>query len=182
MKGLTDDFIAIDTNVFRHIRSARNADNHITELLTSGISHGTVLLVDSENIITYEYGQVLIDENGRPQFNAEEDEDPAVMRLLSYWMNAAPKEVVNISTNANKELQSIIHDVIPLPKVGERKYSSTKVDRTFVYVAFAKDRVLISNDKTDIINRRDALISAVKSLNLGNADVITSECAHTRIQ
>ena len=54
-------------------------------------------------------------------------------------------------------------------------------DRFFVYVAFKKDRVLVTNDRGDILNNRKELKRKAKTLRLKDADILNSQEAYERI-
>ena len=131
MKGLTNDFIAIDTNVFGHlINNEINADCHIHKLLrapTEGEDE-IKLLIDTGGEIIKEYGYHL-----RPKY-LEVSERLDEAQILKYWMLYVSKEKTVVDKTGL--LWRTISEV--LPESGE------ETDRIFVYIAFKKERILIS--------------------------------------
>ncbi|MDA8000747.1 MAG: hypothetical protein MPL62_05530 [Alphaproteobacteria bacterium] len=138
MKGLTNDYIAIDTNVFGHLTDTdgKNADGHINRLLTKLAQKQITLLIDVG-------GKILAEYNGHldpKKLKAKQKLNEA--QLIDYWMNHAPKKrvVVDENTPLWEEISRIIWE------------ESEENDRIFVYVAFAKGRILVSNDRKHITN------------------------------
>lgn len=169
MKGLTKDFIAIDTNVFGHLTSNRyNADRHIHELLrVSSEEKGKIaLLVDTGREILEEYKTHL-----QPKrLEAKERWDEA--QILKYWMFHAPTKKIVVDKSGL--LWKAILEAIP--------EQEEETDRIFVYVAFKKGRILISNDRKHIVNRRPKLMVCRKNGYCGSgADVMCSREAYGKI-
>ena len=180
MKGLTDDHIAIDTNVFRHLRSPEwNVDDHITGLLTAGMRDQVRLLMDSAGIILDEYQRLLVGEDGKPSFEVRDSEDPVHIALILYWMTQAEQVMVDV---AEDPVSRLVDVALPLLPEGSKRYWNVVVDRVFVYVAFEKDRVLVTNDDTDILSKRDVLRARARGVGQNKADVLTSAEAWARVQ
>ena len=170
MKGLTEDFIAIDTNIFRHLLKAEgdNGNEHIAHLLSSNMPNSVTqpveLLVDIDDEIEDEYlSQLSIDldiYNHSP-----------LARIIKYWIYLVKRKQVEV--DKTDETWEMVSSIIPKDKLR---------DQIFVYVAFKSDRILISNDKKDIIRNRYELKSKARALNLYNADVMDSVEAHSKLQ
>src|SRR5437867_3224100 len=94
MNGLTNDLIAIDTNVFLHLlhwgddedAQTINRDGHIDELLDRLRADKIALLVDDKNSISAEYREYI-----HPLMT--KDETDTKRYLLSYWMQVQVTEV-----------------------------------------------------------------------------------------
>lgn len=168
MIGLTDDFIAIDTNVFGHINSSRNEDMHIHRLLSCD-SESVKLLVDDGEVIASEYKRHLKDSM---RGDCEIAGGPQMLELcIRRWMRPQKQEQVVVCKD--DELMAAIKSIVP---------TEESTDQIFVYVAFAKDRILISNDEKHIINNRCALKLKAEDMELSQADVMTSEEASARLK
>ena len=145
IKGLTNDCIAIDTNVFVHLTNpAMNPCKHINRLLIRLQKKEVALLVDTGGEIRGEYKRHLsnqIKKQGAAQQTLHE------AQILKYWLYRASKKKVDV--NKSDLLWKAIFSIIP--------EENEKIDRIFVYVAFAENRILVSNDCKHIINRRAQL-------------------------
>lgn len=168
MNGLTDDFIAIDTNVFGHLIDAeKNAGRHIHRLLAMLAKKKITLLVDADGTISAEYAHHLIAE----RLHAKQRKNEA--QIIDYWMNHAPQK--NVAINQNDSLWHAILRVIP--------ESNEEPDRVFVYVAFKEGRILISNDHKHVIKRRDDLKLCYNHSTIpAGADVMPSSEAYALVK
>ena len=169
------DAVAIDTNVFVHLRNPeRNPDGHIHHLLGVLAAQGIELLVDDRGFIHREHERNVIPMLQGSSVNGEE------VYLLQYFMNANFHRKVTV--DPQDRLMAAIREVI-----FER---SKNADRTFVYVAFRQGRWLISNDITDIVEgsarestpRRHRLLRKTRRLRTDGADILTSHQAYAAIQ
>ena len=172
MNNLTADFIAIDTNVFEHLfNSQENRNNHIDKLLGQLFRDGIKLLVDKGSRITNEYKDRL----GR-RIRQMKHSDKGL--LLKHWID--PMNHNPIPT-PNDNLRSKIKQIV--------RTGASGTDITFVYVALSTGKVLITNDKHDIIDegtkpnqRRQKLLTIPKKIGRKNgADILTSEESYARI-
>lgn len=172
MRGLTDDFIAIDTNVFGQINSVENNEDLHIHALLSAESESVLLLVDDGGVINDEYRRHL-----RKSLDGEYEiaGGPAMLELcVLRWMK--PRKQKRVTVHAD-ELMIAIKSVVP---------PTEPIDQIFVYVAFVMNRILVSNDKGHIIGKRNELKSRVREQargrNLSHADVMCSREAHARLE
>ena len=140
MNGLPDDFIAIDTNIFEHLFNPKeNIDKHINKILSVLMENKTKLLIDETggrpSRIRDEYANRLIPRLRKPDIGTSE------MSLLDYWVSCAFEEIVVLDNG--DDLMTAIRGAMG---------HSNATDRIFVYVAFKKGRILITNDKKHIID------------------------------
>lgn len=170
------DAVAIDTNVFEHILNPQeNVNNHISELLAYLQERNTYLIVDDGNRIYGEYDNKLT-----PMIENADDIGPELY-LLRYWFLDAPSKDVNVTLNDS--LMTRIKRVIHEP--------SENVDRIFVYVAFKRGNLLISNDRNHIVigpdseagqsERRHRLIRETRRMYEPGAAILTSQEAQEKI-
>ena len=175
-KGALYESVAIDTNVFEHLRNPQeNPDQHIDGLLECLIRWQTELLVDDRNRITGEYNDRIT------QHLKDSDEIDNAATLLRYWFIYATHRQVELKLN--DALMGSIKTVIHEP--------SNRTDTIFVYVAFKEGRILISNDKDDIVfgpsseggrsSRRTRLLNATKRRRPNGSDILTSTEASSHI-
>ncbi len=173
MNALTSDFIAIDTNVFEHLLNPQNnTNNHISKLFIKLMDDKITLLVDDKDRIVNEYSQKI------ERILDEKDEMGDAVKILGttylYFMDhKQPVPVVS-----HDSLMTAIKSII------KKKKKSSVTDRFFVYVAFKSDRILITNDKKDMIDernqkgkRKQKLLKMAKKQSLKRADILTSESA-----
>ena len=164
MNNLTEDSIAIDANVFEHLLNPKqNHDNHITILLGQLRRDQIRLLVDDKKRIVKEYGQRLIN-----YMNKTAGDNPNRI-LLAYWFSRDNMEVVCVA--ANDKLMTAIKDII-LVKSGK-----AVTDRFYVYVAFKKGGILVTNDNEDILKNREELKRKTKNFCPRGRDIMTSQQA-----
>ena len=122
--------------------------------------------MDNEGKISNEYSHHLLRGNflKRNDINAEQ-------HSIRYWMDFARRETVTI---CNDLLLNAIIKIIPEEK--------EETDRILVYVAFKKNRVLISNDVKHIINRREELCGECRDASdISNSELLTSKEAYNRV-
>ena len=168
------DAVAIDTNVFVHLRNPeQNPDGHIHHLLGVLAEQGVKLLVDDRGVIQREHDRNVIPILEGGSVNGGE------VYLLQYFMDVNFQRRVEV--DPRDRLMAAINRVIFEP--------SKNADRTFVYVAFHEGKSLISNDRTDIVEgpagertpRRNRLLQETRRLRPHGADIFTSAEAHAQI-
>ena len=174
MNNLTQDFIAIDTNVFMHLfdsESKMNTDDHILYLIERLRKDEVRLLIDGpreKSRIRGEYYECL-----SPYVNSSLQWGRAEWKLLRYFLLPENSKVVDIDQKDN--LMVSIKGIIGVQK-GE-----SVTDRFFVYVAFKKERVLVTNDSDDILSKKKELKRKTKKLRLKGTDILSSQDAYKRI-
>ena len=172
-----EDCVAIDTNVFVHLLNPEeNVESHINELLQYLQREGVALIIDDGERILGEYYQ-----NIRAVMSCSDDAGIEIY-LLRYWTLLSPK--LRTSLDMGDGLMRTIKEVISEP--------SKSVDRIFVYVAFKKGRVLITNDERDIVcgptresgqsPRRNRLLRGTRSHRSDGAAILTSEEAYDKVR
>lgn len=161
INNLTSDTIAIDANVLRHLMNPQNnVDGHIGVLLKRLIQDGIQLLVDDQKEIGREYEYQIL----RRAENMEEGRAERI--LLLYWLNLDNHRMVTVDMTG--KLMSDITEVVPV---------KNGADRFYIYVAFKKNRILITNDKKDILNQRGLLAQIGPQC----AYILSSQDAHDRL-
>ena len=168
------DAVAIDTNIFEHILNPQeNLDDHINALLRHLQEQEACLIVDDSNRIFGEYnhriGPIIL----------RSDDTRNEIYLLRYWLLNAPRLFTSVV--GNDELMTKIGQVI----IELRE----AVDRIFCYVAFRNGRVLISNDRMNIVlgppsessARRNRMLHETRRLRPPGADILTSQEAYGKI-
>ena len=168
------DAVAIDTNVFVHLRNPeQNPDCHIHHLLGVLAEQSVELLVDDGSVVRQEHVRNVIPMlEGRSVNGAE-------AYLLQYFMDANFQRRVVV--NRQDRLMIAINGVI--------FEQSKNADRTLVYVAFHEGKWLISNDRTDIVEgpagegtpRRNRLLRETRRLRPDGAQILTSKEAHAKV-
>lgn len=165
MNNLTTDSIAIDVNVFMHLMDARVKDEHVRVLLRWLFNDKIMLLIDNKRKIFGEYKRHIL-----PLFK-QMDEGHPDSRLLTYWFLPDNRKTVPI--NMTGELMTAITKVIPLEK-GQ--------DRFYAYVALHEGRVLVTNDKKDILSKRAELLKIKVHPRLPKgAEILSSQQAYCRL-
>ncbi len=175
--NLTSDFIAIDTNVFEHLfNPEKNVNDHIAVLLRSLASGEVKLIGDTEGRIAREY------ENRLGHFFDGQDNPVKITHqnyidILRYWFR--PETHEGVAVDKKGSLMRAIREIVD---------SGDIVDRTFVYVAIQKDRILVTNDRRDIIDigkrpgkRRQELRRLARKSRKKHADILTSAEACNKI-
>lgn len=172
MNKLASDYIAIDTNVFEHLLNPQNnVSDHIGFLLGQ-LAHDNVhLIIDKNGRIWDEYTNRII--NGIKN-TINQNYEP----LLRYWLNVdASNREVNV--NQSDGLMVSIKGVIK---------GGTTTDKIFVYVAIHENRVLVTNDRNDILDegnkkyeRRKKLMKIAKNQNFKFARIYSSQEAHDKL-
>jgi len=138
MNKLTNDYIAIDTNVFEQLLNPQeNTDNHIDKLLGTLATDKVGLVVDKERRTENEYKNRFI-----LMFKNSSEKNTQQLSLLRYWIIPQVGNRKRISVSNRDQLMEAIRGVIT---------ENEAVDRIFVYVAFKSDRILITNDRRHII-------------------------------
>lgn len=141
MNKLTCDYIAIDTNVFEHLLNPQeNTNNHIDTLLVTLTRDRVGLIVDEDRRIENEYKNRI-----EPMLRNTADKNIQQLLLLRSWIVFQVGNRKRVSASNNDPLMTAIKGVIT---------ENEAVDRTFVYVAFKSDRILITNDRRHIIEGR----------------------------
>ena len=131
---LTSDYIAVDTNIFKNLLNPRyNKNNHIRKIFECFIKGKISLLVDSTNKITTEYLNSL-----STYIKTAKHDDNRIV-LYSFYNSRKIKVPVDLSD----DLMSCITQTVPKDK---------GTDRFFVYVAFKKGKILITNNTRDMIS------------------------------
>ncbi len=164
MNNLTTDSIAIDANVFMHLMDARVKDEYIRVLFRRLFNDKIMLLIDDKGKIFGEYYKHL-----KPLL--KKDECHLDSRLLAYWL--LPDNHKTVPINMTGELMTAITRIIPSRK-GQ--------DRFYAYVALHEGRVLVTNDKKDILSKRTELLRIRVHPRLPKgAKILSSQQAHDRL-
>ena len=176
MNILTKDFIAIDTNVFMHLfDSEKNTDDHILYLIERLRKDEIRLLIDGPREKSRIWGEYLA--RLSPYLNSSLQWGRAEWKLLRYFLLLpGNSKVVDIDQKDN--LMVSIKGIIGMRK-GE-----PVTDHFFVYVAFKKERVLVTNDRDDILSKKKELkrgARKAKTLKLKGADILSSQEAYKKI-
>lgn len=173
MNILTQDFIAIDTNVFEHLfNPEKNTNDHILYLIGRLRKDKIRLLIDGpreKSRIRGEYYERL-----SPYVNSSLQRGRAESVLLRYFL-LLPENYKVVKVNQKDDLMESIKGVIEVQK------GKPVTDRFFVYVAFKKERVLVTNDNRDILSKKKELKHKAKILRLKGADILSSQEAYERI-
>lgn len=182
----TGDFIAIDTNVFEHLfNPGKNADDHIGSLLTSLAHENIKLIGDTKGRIAHEYesrlGHFFVDDRqgGAERDTPERDVYQHHTETLRYWLRPETLES-RVTVDQGDSLMKAIKKIVN---------TGSGTDRIFVYVAIEDDRILVTNDRQDIIDRRgqreerrQELHRLAKKRNKKNAEILTSREACEKVQ
>ena len=170
MNGLIRDWIAIDTNVFEYLLNPKeNTNGHISKLLSQLRKDEIRLLVDNKRRITKEYNKRL---GSRSQMKSV-GEGKAERILLMHWFSPENQEVVDIKQQDT--LMTAIRGIIFTQR------GKPVTDRFFVYVAFKKGRVLVTNDHADIVSRRAELLQKTRNVRPKGADIMKSIEAYNKL-
>ena len=170
MNKLTSKWIVMDTNVFEHLVNPKeNICNHIYKLLERFLTDNILFLVDDEKQITREYSKRL------PKYFKKLNEGKGERLLLKRLFDSHKKVV---SVNLSDKLMTCITKIVPKNK---------GVDRFFVYVAFKKGKILVTNNTKDMIDdgkrtgeKRKELIKCLSHKNR-SANILTSWNAYNRL-
>jgi hypothetical protein len=136
-------YIGIDTNIFVHLLNpAENSGSHIDKLLGYLIKLRYQLLVDSTRKIGNEYQQKIV-----PIIRNKDDTRPQ-LPLLRFWMSLDIRHQVELNPRDNlmQQIRGVIHE------------RNEHADRAFVYVVCREDAILVTNDQTHILGRRNDLL------------------------
>ena len=167
---LTDDHIAIDTNIFEHLLNpAVNVEDHIGRLLAALREDDIGLIIDAGRRISAEYQR---------RFSMHKSvRNQDYLYTLKYWSN--PDRIkLEVGVSQQDSLMAAIKRIIP---DRDRGKISCTIDRLFVYVAIDSDRVLVTNDRRDIHgektargDRRAQLLKKAKQMHKRNAAIYDS--------
>ena len=180
---MTNDAIAIDTNVFEHILDPEmNVGNHINELLETLAFDDVSLIVDAERRIQNQYRNRLEEKFN----NASEKGNSLYIYKLWFEKRMNARKIVHV--NLSDDLMVTINGIL---------LRSERVDKILVYVAFKEGRKLVTNDNSDIVNgqpkerntRRAALKKKTKRIrrrlgvtnNNDKSDILDSNQAHQNL-
>lgn len=175
MNELTYPYIVIDVNIFEYLFSGEdekhiNADKHITDILTDLLD--SCLLIDDKGKITSEYGSYL---DRRIEQILKKDEKDPVRQLFKHWMEkwvfGALGGIEKVNVNTEDKLMSDIKQII---------HERMGMDRYYVYVAFRKGTVLITND-LGIYDKRKILKRKTRNSRSRNADILSSKDMHKQL-
>ena len=189
VNNLTNDFIAIDTNIFEGLLIHRRGNDkafriysEIYKLLSALLSDKTPikLLVDDEGKIDEEYIKFMLRQFHQPDPPQEGDE----RTILIEWMR---RERSCVKIYRNDELKIKIKKV--LIQEQNKKENVSGVDINFVYIALKKGRPLITNDRKNIIDKRkwdgkrrkELLNIPKKSGRKTGANILTSKEGYAKI-
>lgn len=159
-------YIAIDTNIFEHLLNpAKNIDSHIDKLLGQLIRAQYQLLVDSTRKIGNEYLQKIV------PILKNMDETRPQLPLLKFWMDTNIRHQVELNQTDNlmQQIRRVIHEI------------DEHADRAFVYVVCKKDSILVTNDRTHILCRRNDLLKRTKRERGRNTDIQCSNDAFNNL-
>lgn len=171
MNNLTSDCIAIDTNVFEHLLTpSKNENEHITKLFNAFIDDGIGLIVDEGGAIEAEY-------SNRIERRIKEAQDKGYDSIFRYYFVAQTTRK-QVRVKHNDELMSKIKSIV----------GNVPRDHIFIYVAIKKDKVLVTNDRNDILDegnsrykRRNKLLSIAKKQQLKSARIYDSQEAYGKL-
>ena len=135
MNSISEDYIAIDTNIFVHLMESSKASN-IEKLLLMLQKKKIRLILDSKNRIKGEYAHKIHDHFQMAVHRDYQD-------IIDYWLDQGTDDLV-ITVNQNDSLFKKIKEILKLEK--------KTIDRIFVYVALRTNRTLITNDRSGIID------------------------------
>lgn len=178
MNALTEDSIAIDTNVFMHLfhdstnlhAKSCNQDSHIDKILDVLQKDEIRLLIDNKKKIASEHTKYLL-----PILEGSDEVDTKRI-LLRYWLlDQDPVEVdLDIRDQLFQKIKEVIHE------------GGEAVDRVYVYVSHRVGKPLITNDELHILfgpngegntaknNRRTRLNKATKKHRKSGAAILSS--------
>ena len=161
--------VAIDTNVFLHLFNPQeNTDRHIDRVLVYLYEQGIALIVDDKGRIRGEYENQI-----RPIVEKSDEMRFEIQILRAWFLPDAPRRVVSL--DMRDSLMQAIRNAMP----------TDSTDRIFVYVAFKEGKILISNDREDIVSQRQRLLNDTrrirKRIGSDDAEILTSQEAHDRI-
>ena len=168
---LAEDHIAIDTNIFEHLLNPDvNTGDHIGHLLSALRDDDIGLIIDAGRRISAEYQRRF------SKHKSIRNQDH--LYTLKYWSN--PDRIkLEVDVSPQDSLMTAIKRIIP---DRDRGKVSCAIDRLFVYVAFNSDRVLVTNDRRDILgekttrgNRRTQLLKKAKQMRKRNAAIYDSQ-------
>ena len=173
--------LAIDTNVFLDILNPeKNTNSHINKLLEHLQKCSVMLIVDEEREIEKEYScriRQIVEGISVTQEKTNE------RYMLRYWLYKSERHRVPVTSEDElmRGIKKIIYE------------DDENVDRIFVYVAFMAEKILITNDKKDILfgtkqesanyetHRRTRLLNMANQHQFSGVGILTSQEAHGRL-
>ena len=167
MNELTNDCIAIDTNIFEQLLNPQNnTGDHITRILEVLTRYKIKLLVDNGDRIKKEY------QNRIKPLILRQLENPMHRVVLQYSL--APENYEKKAINGGDDLMRTIRNIMPVRE---------GVDKIFVYLILKNGKVLITNDRADIIDdgvkkderRRNLLTISKRAGRKNGAQILTSK-------
>jgi hypothetical protein len=159
-------YIAIDTNIFEHLLNPdRNLGSHIDKLLGHLIRAQYQLLVDSTKKIGNEYEQMIV------PIIRNRDDTGQQLQLLRHWMKSEVRHMVDLTQTDNlmQQIRRVIYE------------KDEHADRAFVYVVCRRDSILVTNDHTHILGRRNDLLRKTKKERGKNTDIQCSNDAYDNL-
>lgn len=147
MNKLTNDTIALDTNVLEHLLD-KNKDrrNHIRKLLGCLWADSVRLLVDDNGKILDEYVRRL---KHRLKKAIERKDREICRELVALRWIDTPRRQEKVHVEKQSELWRLVDKHSPIQR--------PRTDRYFIYVAFAKGRVLVTNDNGIHAKKKDLM-------------------------
>jgi len=172
MNKLASDYIAIDTNVFEHLFNPQNnVSDHIETLLGRLACDDVHLITDKDGRIWNEYANRITNE-------IRNATNQNYVSLLRYWLSVDAR---------NKEVNVNHRDSLMVSIKGVIRGGKT-TDKIFVYVAIHENRVLITNDRKDILDesnnknkRRDKLLKIAKQQGFNSVRLYDSREAYDKL-
>ena len=170
MNNISNDYIAIDTNIFVHLMESSKANN-IEKLLLMLQMKNVRLIQDSKNRIKGEYAHKILHHFQMLDY-------PDYQDIIDYWLDQDADDLV-VTVNQNDLLYKKIKEILKLEK--------KTVDRIFVYVALKANRTLITNDRSGIIDentkakdglRRNKLLKVAHKEKAKSANIYDSDEAY----
>jgi len=168
--GLSEDWIVLDTNIFLHSLHDNKKARRIKLLLNFLWKNSIALLIDDKMVIIKEYYRHL-----SQQFKNKPEQNSSMVRVLRLLDSRNLKAV---KLEDYRDLQQAIRRCIP-----------EGADKVFVGVAFAKGRILVTNDKPLLAKREQLLSSTKQSRNRlhrsgqnskDKSDILCSDTAEAR--
>ena len=136
MNSISEDYIAIDTNIFVHLLEPNRGSN-IEKILLMLQKKNARLIHDSKNRIKGEYAQKILHHFQMLDY-------PDYQDIIDYWLDQDADNLV-VTVNQDDSLYKKIKGIL--------KFQKKTVDRIFVYVALRENRTLITNDRSGIIDK-----------------------------
>ena len=172
MNSISEDYIAIDTNIFVHLLEHSRGSN-IEKILLMLQKKNVRLIRDSKDRIKGEYSHKILH-----HFQMLDDTD--YQDIIDYWLDRDANDLdLVVTVNQSDSLFKRIKKILKLEK--------KTIDRIFVYVALKTNRTLITNDRSGIIDentkakdglRRSKLLRAAHKEKAKSANIYDSDEAY----